>query len=323
MFTGLQLLKIQPETLKMSLNTTNASHCDQFCAINVAAHVLIFAVVSLPGFLLNAVCIGALLLAKDIDWKIRVIMINVLAPELLDVFFVSFGAFGYQLRFIGLVDIDLSCALIIGSALVGFLENVLNLPFFAISAFVFLRYNKKKLNWFGIGAYIGLSWLVHILLGCLWVLDNLDSAYSQYRGFCIYERSFIKDPIPFVLLVYTSACLVVSVGVSVVVNTLSYCYAKKHAISLDPESRSEVERALDKIVLYEIASAIMSVIQVILATLPMSLFSTSLTAFLIYVYVRKVVIFSFRFVTPIVFIVLLKPIRDALRQKCKVAKNRE
>ena len=60
---------------------TFSDECGLFCANNSAVHLAFFIYLSLPGFILSVLYAVSLIAAKDINWKMRAILLNGLAPE--------------------------------------------------------------------------------------------------------------------------------------------------------------------------------------------------------------------------------------------------
>ena len=67
----------------MSNSTDSASN--QFLTIEVSLSILLFTTLSIPAFVQGLLSIVALIRAQGIDWKMKVLMINILSPDLLNV----------------------------------------------------------------------------------------------------------------------------------------------------------------------------------------------------------------------------------------------
>ena len=66
----------------MAFNITGIVNQEDFFIVNTAIHVSLFCALTLPAMILCVVCIAALIFAKDVNWPIRVLLINILAADL-------------------------------------------------------------------------------------------------------------------------------------------------------------------------------------------------------------------------------------------------
>ena len=66
----------------MAFNITGIVNQEEFFVVNTAIHVFLFSVLTLPAMILCLVCIAALIFAKDVNWPVKVLLINILAADL-------------------------------------------------------------------------------------------------------------------------------------------------------------------------------------------------------------------------------------------------
>ena len=112
----------------MAFNLTGVDP-EMFFAINTAVHVSIFSLLTVPTIILCVLCVVALLLTKEIHWKIRMVLINVLAAELVYTLGATAMYLGYPLRVYSADESGITCTL---SAVTLSLLSLILLPLHSI-----------------------------------------------------------------------------------------------------------------------------------------------------------------------------------------------
>ena len=304
----------------MSFNITGLD-VELFYAVNSAAHLFLFVAFTTPAFILCGLCVVALLLAEGIDRKMKVILINMFIPEIFSCFAGFVIDFGYPLRaFVG-SEMDKSCDITLGFSLIFFVGATIFSPFFSIAVYVFLKCDIKKLKWCVIIPFLVISWMITLAVG---VLTFLNSNASSVNGFCVYGDLSLSGSSPVFIFLVISTALILSSGLCImlVFSILSYCYVKKNTISLSEDGSSEIKRAVAKVSLFQALRVSFTMLLYITST-TIVFFQQSIeehagiiAALFIEYVVRKLSYAIALLLTPIVFILLLKPVRDTLRQIC-------
>ena len=185
---------------------------ESFGAIHSALHVLVFAVFGIPQFIVTGVSIVALLTAKDVNWKMKVILINILVPDIFYFVSTTFYNLGYPVRvfLIGGNDVDVSYSCIISYLFYGiaFLAKVFGGVLFSVSVYIFTKYGVKKLKWIGIVSYIAITWVVIIMYRIILLVSNFKNIEITSRGgFCTFplNPAFIASFTIDVLLFYSTS----------------------------------------------------------------------------------------------------------------------
>ena len=146
-------------------SNSNVINVELYQGINSALHLLLFTVFPLPTIGLCIVCILALLLAKGIGWKMRVILINILIPDIITSLASSVSYLGYPLRVYS-TTLD-SCRVFISLYLTASYDSTFVGPFFAVSIYIFVKYDMKRLKWWIILSYIISSSVLSTTLGAI------------------------------------------------------------------------------------------------------------------------------------------------------------
>uniref|UniRef100_A0A1X7SN30 G-protein coupled receptors family 1 profile domain-containing protein n=1 Tax=Amphimedon queenslandica TaxID=400682 RepID=A0A1X7SN30_AMPQE len=192
---------------------------ESFGAIHSALHVSIFAVIGIPLFTISFTFIVALLTAKDVNWKMRVVLINILIPNIIYSLTALLYNLGYPVR-VYLIEgnnddaaITASCFLPIPFYGIANLGNAFGGLLFFVLVYIFAKYGLKKLKWIGIVSYIATIWVLILLFRLISILLNLNylKAITSIGGFCIFpvDQTFIASFIVDALLIILNITFVV------------------------------------------------------------------------------------------------------------------
>ena len=295
---------------------------DTFYAVNSAVNILLFAVLPLPTLILCGVCILGLILAKDvnINWKMRVILLNILSPEVINVANVTFLYIGYPIRAFKNSEQDLSCNIALTFAAISFTANVIVIPLFSIAIYIFLKYGVEKLKWSIIITMTIVSWLASVIFGV--VTFYQDTASYSSNGFCIV---LLSSSIVFIAAnILTAVIIAVGFCTVLVFSILSCCHVTKSiSASTGSESPSPIKKVIAKVVLFQAIKVFAIIVQyfsgsIVLFTQQMIEEHAGVIVVLFLIYF--IVYFSYDvivFITLVVMIIFLKPVHDSLKQLCK------
>ena len=291
---------------------------------NTAATISIFTFLVLPPFLLCLLCVLALALAKDINAKIRLLLINIFTAETLNwlSFFIMY--LGWAARFIdGQVII---CKLFISLYVITGLLKFASTSIYAVSVYIFIKHGDKKLKWYVIIPYIAVTWtVVTLTVGVPPYLENYGA--QNVKGFCIPNGIFSGPYIATGVLLTVGALFFLSI--ELISCILTFIYMKRNALRGD----TSVQKAIAKVVGYMAVVSVLSFVSSVFPYFTSIIFERtlpdrSLATFLAGIYMIRVFANITTFPTPIVTIILLKPVRDAIKTMSKKVcacyyKNRE
>lgn len=305
----------------MSYNITGLDP-ELFYAVNSVLHIMLAVAFPLPTFILCGVCVMALIYAKGIDWKMKAILINILTPEIANSMAVFFLDFGYPIRAFTGSGNDLSCNILFSLITVGYFGTIAFTPFFSVTVYTFVKYDAKKLKWYGIVTFLIISWMIILAVGISSFVDT--SGEFSVNGFCVivYDFSGGSSFVVIILTILPAIIIVVGLSIVIIFSILTYCHVKKNTISPDLETPSPVKRAIAKVLFFHATKIffIMAVFTVTFITLffqPSIEEDAGIIVVLIIEYgIRKFFYEFTTFLTPVISIIFLKPIRDALKQIC-------
>lgn len=297
----------------MSNLTSSAS--EQFLAIHSSLAILIFVIFYTSSLTLDVLYVVALVRAKDIRLKMKVLLINNLAPDLIVivtvfVYLVLQPVRAYEnnasFRKVScLIYYSLQAANQDGSILAPLL--------FAVSVYVCVKCSIKKLKWSVILTYISVSWSVTIAHAASTFLR--PQGVGSANGFCTLDvgPGGVSFVIGFCVVFGLCVCITVTFAVA------SFTYVKRNMIDSDT-----VKRSLAKVLVFEATKAVFLLIQVtvifagiVRSDVFISAFnnpSQGGTAALVIYYILGSSFALTALITPIMSVILLKPIHDAFKQ---------
>ena len=283
-----------------------------FFDANTAAITSIFTFLVLPPFLLCLLCVLALVFAKDINLKIRVLLINIFIAETLN--WLSFFPMylGWPARFIDRGVI--SCKLFVSLSVITGLLKFAGTSLYAVGVYIIIKHGDKRLKWYFIISYIAVTWTV--ITTTLSVPPYLkDYGAQNIRGFC--TANFFSAP-------YIGMSVSLAVGalfflsIQLICCILTVIYMKQNVLKGD----TSVKKAVTKVLVYMAVVSVLSFINSVFPYFLAIIFETnsptrSVATFLAGVYMVRVFAIITAFPTPIVTIILLKPVRDAIKTMSK------
>ena len=223
----------------MAINITGFD-VELFFAINTAANVSIFSVFTLPSIIFGMLCIAGLISTKKIDWKLKVILANVIAIDIVYSMAHTLLYLGYPLRAYGGDEIGYSCEIALSLLLGTGVAKPASFTLYTVVAYVFIKYGKDKIKWQYLVVSLIAIWLVNIGL----FVANFLGAFMDFsivsNGFCaeqVTADSPLLDILTAIIVVTASASCT---GVTLVFSILTGCYVKTHTIQDDASLKKEM-----------------------------------------------------------------------------------
>ena len=295
----------------MSFNITGFKP-DVFAAFNSAINIGVFLTLTVPKLVLNVLCIVALLFAKTLNRKIKVTLINIFVAETVFSIGLSVKYIGYPIRVSNVDASGISCDIRVGFLFTGYLTNATAITLYAITVYLFIKYGKKKMKMCVIALSIAISWTVFSVIGII----VASPAVTVSNGFCVIEGggepslSSIPPAIA-ALVLLVSVCLVTTFGVLT-------CSVRRQVA----ECSTDTKKAITKILFYHAIKMLVLSVEfgggVLLTVLrPPPSSHSDVVAFLAINYIIVDVLNDVAFLmTPIVSLIILKPLREALVMLC-------
>lgn len=297
----------------MAFNLTG-TNVELYFSVNAAIHAGIFTFTALPAFMLCLLSVVALFFAHEINWPMRVLIINILAAEIIYWVAFAFQILGFLPRaFIG-GEGNVSCVISICLAFVSSLLKFSSVALYAIKVYIFIQYGTKKLKWGVIIPYIVISWILSVALGTMPIFSIIFNPFviSVNNGFCFSDpnspffRAYIAVAI-FIIIILLSITLVFSL--------LTYCYVKKNHLNNNVEIKKEVAKNLYYFAIASIFTLIYNVAPAASSPIKTALRDQGIIATIIVnYYVFQVLISLPSVISPIMAIIILKPLRLAMKQ---------
>jgi hypothetical protein len=289
------------------LYNLTSSDLDVYFAANTAGQAFIFLVAVLPALILNPLCAIALLLAEDVNWKMRVLIINIFATEICNSFGYVLILLGFSLR-LSEIDDNSSCKLSLSLLIMAFAAKFLANAVYAVMVYVFLRNGIKRVKWYAVLLAVAAAWIVGVALGIPITFCNIS--YSE-GGFC---RSYSDSPLYRILLALTIAVVSVASCVIVTFSVLTFCYIKRNTLSGNSEVKKSIAKHLFYIAIAAVVTLVSNLIPASFPAIAEALADSVIASILVVDYAFRLLFASLCVITPIATIILLKPIRPALKQ---------
>ena len=285
---------------------------------NAVATNAVFLVLVLPAIALDILCTLAVLYARPLKWKIRVVTVNIFIAEV-----GTWIAYcGHYLGFTGRAlnsEESFSCSVAYSAAILSSCARFTSIALYAVSVYVYVKYGVKKLKWVFVIVYLVVSWTVCVTIGMLALFPQYG-AFND-KGFCVFDSNswFFRLSL-YLFFVLIGVCLCVIVIFSI----LTFRFIKKNALE---ESR-DIKKAIANNLLYLFVASVFLLVS--------NLFPASFSAIrkdleqsgngiigliLVNYVLRLVVSYPFSIATPIATIVIIKPthvaLKTLLRKCCK------
>ena len=295
--------------------------------------LIFFFVVSFPTIVLCFLTNAALLIAKDINWMIRFILISLFVSEIIFAIGMSLIFWGHPIRkWLNITTVTyLVCNVTISFQLTGNATKVGSITFYSIMAYIFIKYNIKKVRWYMVAMPLAVIWLVSICFSVVVfvVIKNIVPTHLVYKGFCPLTLEDNNDHSQngknFLIQLGTAWILegVLCTTIIVVFSILIFRYMRNI-------SNDAIKKAIAKNLLFLSIGGLLSISNAVIY--PTIFFFQSyqpdadLDKVFSEVLATNIAIDLLRCLasiyTPFVTIALLKPVRDAMRQMrfkcCKV-----
>ena len=285
-----------------------------FATFNSAIHIGVFLTLTVPKLVLNVLCIVALLFAKT-NRKIKVTLINIFAAETVFSIGLSVKYIGYPIRVSNVDASGISCDIRLGFLFTGYLTNATAITLYAITVYLFIKYGWKKVKMCVIALAIAVSWTVFSVIGIIMASPAVIVSFNS-NGFCVIEGGgelSLSSVFPAIaaLALLVSACLVTTFGVLT-------CSVRRQVA----ECSTDTKKAITKILFYHAIKMLVLSVEfgggVLLTVLrPPPSSHSDVVAFLAINYAIVDVLNDVAFLmTPIVSLIIFKPLREALMMLC-------
>ena len=276
----------------------------------VSVNYSIFFVVVLPSLLLSLLCALAVTLptSRVINKKIRFILINILISDIINWFSFTGYYLGWSTAHLIRTEEDILCKISIFFFTVANVQKFTTCASYSLNVYIFIKYGEKKLKWYALVSYFVATWIVSVILGITPFFDV--SSVIANNGFCIVNADSLvfKIAIAFILVI-----AVFFLCFQLVCSLLTIMYVKKNAL----EGNTAVKKAVAKMLACLTAASILSFISIIIPIVTLFIPYNKLTYVIIYHVLRRLLLIIPTITTPIVTMMLLKPIRVAMMKISK------
>ena len=292
----------------MVLNITGVDN-QLYYDVNVAINVCFFIFLTLLPLMLCVLVILALIFAKTINIKIRVLLINIFAAEILN-------WIGYAIFYLGWIvrlnhNETTSCIMFYTFAVIFNIQKFTSGALYAVNIFLFIKYGEKKLKWYIIIPHIVLSWLIISVISILRAIFIPSNFVRYINGICsvpIYTSvlftisTSLTTSIAFILLV-----------VQIIIIIITFVYIKKNTLTENAQIKKAVAKVLVYIIIASIISFVGTIFPAVSFIVRLIIPGSTIVTMTARSYFSRLVFGVPGIATPIAAIALLKPVREAIK----------
>lgn len=306
----------------MSYNLTGID-LHTFFAINSTIRLSLLVLVALPALSLCLFCVAALLFAHSINLPLRVALASILVGEICYWFAVSVQFAGYPSR-AGSDSKTHTCQVATSAFITAFQQKYPAIALYAIMVYIFLKHGVKKLKLKIVVLYVAVSWIVALSIASVSYVPSFG--HLNNLGFCdvvSFSQTFTRVTTLIISVTSMSVCMFVIITFSI----LTYCYYKKNTLTENVPVKRVVARNLAYLMIAAGIYCFFYLSPASFSAIRAALVDRGLIGVVLVEYVVRLIINFGSIVTPIMTIIILQPIRQAMKEIlkktfCRGVKNR-
>ena len=273
---------------------------------NTAVNTLLFSLMILPPFVLCLVCILALFFARDINSKIWLLLVNIFTAEICNWISYTIITVGWPIRFH--YKELISCKVFTSSFILSGIQRFIAGAIYAVNVYIFIKYGDKKLKWYMIVPFVIITWLVTVAISTLPYF--LDSQVKNVHGFCSFDPGSRLFVIAALGILTVAVTLLV---VQLIFGLLTVVFIKRNVLVENTDVKKAIAKVLAYLLIASILSFINNVVPLIGPVLRRLTADDDIIGIIATNYVIRSIFNVPAIATPIVAILLLKPVRLALK----------
>jgi hypothetical protein len=297
----------------LTYNLTNFNE-GLFYTFNTTAGIVDFFTIILPTLILCLLCVMALLSTDEIKEKIKVLIINLFISEAINWILYCDIFLGFASRYRD--QSDVSCRMAASLFLVAGPTKIAGTALYSVMVYAFVKHGTETVNWCAINTAVAVMWAVTVSIGTLGYTTNF---FVNNAGFCEGEgRS--------VYFLATSILSAAALIVTVLFSLFTYCYMRRNYDMFDEDVLEEDDNDFDNgrakqytarhLYFMMVSASLTFTVNTVPAVYPnirAALVDYPILRIVIINYFLKVSYSLLRLLTPIATIMVLKPVRPALR----------
>ncbi len=157
-----------------------------FAAGKTYFSITVSAVFLIPAIILYSVNIVLIIIAKNLRWQLKVVLLNLCAGNICSLVSKTFSNLGIITY---LITSDIGCSTRLALSITGTLASQSGVAIYSIVLCIFIKYDKDRIKWHYVIISLSLSWTVYILFSFLSYGDFMkirlgdDFCETQYPSF--------------------------------------------------------------------------------------------------------------------------------------------
>ena len=286
----------------------NSTSSDDDASVNNIFRFSVFFFIIVPTAVFSGLCVVAILLAKDINWPMRVLLLNIFAGEFSALAFKSLLFIGVDTK---IITSDYSCRVVYNVLYTSTCVESSSVVLYSVMVYIFVKYSQNRLKWNILISFIAISWTGSVLFGLLTYTNGISTILDGST--CMLRPSFSPLYFPIVVLVWLfeiAGCVVL-----VTFSFLTYCY---NTLEEDNQIKKAITKSLFYLIVRTILAAVTNIMPSIVPLIRERSPSSATTTQTLVIFYFIIIFTTLPSVlTPVVMIVALKPLRTALKQMKK------
>lgn len=281
-----------------------------YLGFNTAANFGSFAVIALPATIVCVLIMIAMTIAKDLNWPIRVLLLNIFVGETLELIAVMIRNLTFPVRALNLRFSVYSCNVSIFFGIFATLQKHYGIAFYSIAVYIFIVYGVRGLKLCCLAPFMVVSWLISVAVA----IRPLFGLYGTYlvHGICIDNPHL---PAYQFGIAISAAHLVILPFVIFLFSLFTCCYVRKNVLEENVEIKQAVAKNLYYLALATAVTIVVPVAFVIITYVVDQVGSEKAALFAIVLdQVFQLVIMVPSSIVIVSALISLKPLRLAMKQ---------
>lgn len=291
------------------------------------AEIIQFVLLTIPTIVLCIMTMTAIVLSKNIDFKLKAILLNIFAAELFFSVGVALVLLGHRIRLLindRPADLVVTlCKVTISIIISGGLAKILSVVLYSITIYIFIRKNIRKIKLYIIVIPLVLIWIFSTGFSIrIFTLSFVIPRAYVYRGFCSVDLENVNDSGTGFLIQLAVTWVLqgfICGGIILTFSILIFCYIKKGTL----ESSDQLKKSIAKNLLYLSGGAFFTITNATVLPTVLRFISfqpdinnieSAITQLVVSHFILQILRSISSIYIPLVTITLLKMVRRALKQ---------
>ncbi len=246
----------------------------------------------------------ALPLTETLSINLQIILLNIFAAELSLLLGSSVLFLGHPARVHNMESVNYVCNFVLSAIFSSGFAKLPATSLYAVVVYIYIKHGTKKLKWYVIALCIALFWIASISIGLMPYASTFNVVSNQ--GFCYADSQ--SSIIPIIIPAMFVSLSLISVSFTVAFGILTFCHAKKNVF------RKKDQAVIKAVIIINVVFSLIT--NCIVPSVVHNAQREDSTEVELTMHTTIALILTPTVLTPIITIMLLRPLRDILKGKC-------